>query len=70
MTGWPKASESLGAIWRARMSGELPGTEGTMIRMVRPGKACANTAVHHTVKTTSRNFATVRAGNSDLLAAS
>src|SRR5260221_2677895 len=41
ITGWPKASDSLLAIWRARMSGELPATEGTRILIGRLGKPCA-----------------------------
>src|SRR5688572_26691094 len=40
-TGWPNASESLPAICRARMSGELPAGAGTRMRSAFDGKACA-----------------------------
>src|ERR1051326_3881366 len=41
ITGWPKASESLVEICRARMSGELPAGLGTRMRMGLDGNPCA-----------------------------
>src|SRR5688572_17255539 len=40
-TGCPSDSASLPAIWRARMSGELPAGAGTRMRIALEGKLCA-----------------------------
>src|SRR5438445_701036 len=40
-TGWPSPSESLVLIWRARISGGLPGASGTMKRMGPDGASIA-----------------------------
>ena len=56
MTGCPNASESFVAIWRARMSGELPATDGTTMRSGRTGNCAA--AMHEynaTARATSFN---------------
>src|SRR5438067_876311 len=63
ITGWPKASASLAAICLARMSGELPATDGTRILSARAGKVCAAAVPQHNAAAKATSFDRRRIGN-------
>src|SRR5215470_2192234 len=54
ITGWPIDSVILAPIWRARMSGELPGGEETRMRIGFEGKDCATASPAREARTQAR----------------